>query len=280
MVALKAGHYHQCIDRTDWTDPALQHVYWDPGLRQRGSVNRGKDILTMDGSILVVEGDATARQLLTSNLENSGYKVLCAGDLDQAANVVRDTRPDLVLLDWVLPGIPGSPFTGRLRRDQRTRDIPVVLLSGRTEEHDKVAALEGGADDYVTKPYSVRELLARIKAVIRRRMPQLADDVVEIGGLLLDPAARLVRAGDREIDIWTTEFRLLHFFMTQPGRIFSRTRLIDEIWGHDAFVEERTVDVHIRRLRQGLAPTGHDVLIETVRGVGYCFRSDRSGGLS
>ena len=125
-----------------------------------------------------------------------------------------------------------------------------------------------------------RELLARIKAVIRRRMPQLADDVVEIGGLLLDPAARLVRAGDREIDIWTTEFRLLHFFMTHPGRIFSRTRLIDEIWGHDAFVEERTVDVHIRRLRQGLAPTGHDVLIETVRGFGYCFRTDRSGGLS
>ena len=134
-------------------------------------------------------------------------------------------------------------------------------------------------DSDVTKPYSVRELLARIKAVIRRRMPQLADDVVEIGGLLLDPAARLVRAGDREVDIWTTEFRLLHFFMTHPGRIFSRTRLIDEIWGHDAFVEERTVDVHIRRLRQGLAPTGHDVLIETVRGFGYCFQTERSRGL-
>jgi len=234
----------------------------------------------MDGSILVVEGDASARQLLTSNLENSGYKVLCARDVEQAENVVRETRPDLVLLDWVLPGIPGITFTGRLRRDQRTRDIPVVVMSGRTEEHDKVAALEGGADDYVTKPYSVRELMARIKAVIRRRKPQLADDVVEIHGLRLDPAMRLVRAGEREIDIWTTEFRLLHFFMTHPGRIFSRTRLLDEIWGHDAFVEERTVDVHIRRLRQGLEPTGHDQLIETVRGFGYTFRTERPAYVS
>lgn len=229
----------------------------------------------MDSSILVVEGEASARQLLASNLQNSGYKVLCAGDVDQAENLVRETRPDLVLLDWVLPGIPGSTFTGRLRRDQRTRDIPVVLLSERAEEQDKVAALEGGADDYVTKPYSLRELLARIKAVIRRRKPQLADDMVEIAGLTLDPAMRLVRAGDREIDIWTTEFRLLHFFMTHPGRIFSRTRLLDEVWGHDAFVEERTVDVHIRRLRQALAPTGQEVLIETVRGFGYRFRTER-----
>lgn len=229
----------------------------------------------MDGSILVVEDEASARQLLTSNLQNCGYKVHCAGDVVQAENLMREIRPDLVLLDWVLPGIPGITFTGRLRRDQRTRDIPVVLLSGRTDEQDKVAALEGGADDYVTKPYSVRELLARIKAVIRRRKPQLADDVVEIAGLRLDPATRMVRAGDREIDIWTTEFRLLHYFMTHAGRILNRTRLLDEIWGHDAVVEERTVDVHVRRLRQGLAPTGHDALIETVRGFGYRFLATR-----
>lgn len=229
----------------------------------------------MDGSILVVEDEASARQLLTSNLQNCGYKVHCAGDVVQAENLMREIRPDLVLLDWVLPGIPGITFTGRLRRDQRTRDIPVVLLSGRTDEQDKVAALEGGADDYVTKPYSVRELLARIKAVIRRRKPQLADDVVEIAGLRLDPATRVVRAGDHEIDIWTTEFRLLHYFMTHAGRILNRTRLLDEIWGHDAVVEERTVDVHVRRLRQGLAPTGHDALIETVRGFGYRFLAGR-----
>jgi len=155
------------------------------------------------------------------------------------------------------------------------------VLSERTNEHDTVAALDVEADVYVGKPYSVRELLARVKAVIRRRMPQLAGDAVEIGGLLLDPAARLVRAGDREIDLWTTEFRLLHIFMTHAGCTFSRTRLIDEIWGPDAFDEERIVDVHIRRLRQGLAPTGHDLLIETVRGFGYCFRREhqKDGGL-
>ena len=227
----------------------------------------------MDGSILVVENESTSRQLLAANLENSGYKVRCAGDMTQAEAAVREMRPDLVLLDWILPGIPGQPFTRRLRSDQRTRDISIVLLSDRAEEQDKVAALEGGADDYVTKPYSGRELLARIKAVMRRRTPQLADDVVEIAGLVLDPAARRITAGNVEIDLWTTEFRLLHFFMTHVGRIFSRAKLLDEIWGHDAFVEERTVDVHIRRLRQGLAPTGHDQTIETVRGIGYRFRA-------
>lgn len=237
----------------------------------RDSMNWEK---AMDGSILVVENEISARQLLAANLQNSGYKVRCAGDVAQAETLVREVRPDLVLLDWILPGVPGLPFTRWIRNDQRTRDISIVLISERADEHDKVAALEGGADDYVTKPYSGRELLARIKAVMRRRTPQLADDVVDIAGLQLDPAARRISAGDREIDLWTTEFRLLHFFMTHVGRIFSRAKLLDEIWGHDAFVEERTVDVHIRRLRQGLAPTGHDNVIETVRGIGYRFRGD------
>ena len=188
---------------------------------------------------------------------------------------MRQIRPDLVVLSWILPGIPGLPFARRLRSDRRTKDISIVLISSRAEEQDKVAALEGGADDYVTKPYSGRELLARIKAVMRRRTPQLADQIIEVPGLQLDPAARRVSCGENEIELWTTEFRLLHFFMTHPGRIFSRTTLLDEIWGHDAYVEERTVDVHIRRLRQGLAPHGHDALIETVRGLGYRFRVDR-----
>lgn len=226
----------------------------------------------MDGSILVVEDEAPARRLLAANLQSSGYQVRCAGDIAQAETLVREMRPDLVLLDWVLPGIPGLPFTRWLRSDQRTRDISIVLISERGEEQDKVAALEGGADDYVTKPYSGRELLARIKAVMRRRTPQLSDDVVEIAGIRLDPAARRITAGGHEIDLWTTEFRLLHFFMTHLGRIYSRAKLLDEIWGHDAFVEERTVDVHIRRLRQGLAPTGHDKTIETIRGLGYRFQ--------
>jgi two-component system, OmpR family, phosphate regulon response regulator PhoB len=231
----------------------------------------------MDGSVLVVEDQTSVRDLLAVNLQHAGYKVLCAGDVPEAEKVVREMRPDLVLLDWdwALPGIAGLSFARKLRRDQRTRDISIVLISERADEQDKVAALEGGADDYVTKPYSGRELLARIKAVMRRRTPQLADDIIEIAGLQLDPAARRITAGDREIDLWTTEFRLLHFFMTHPGRIFSRAKLLDEIWGHDAFVEERTVDVHIRRLRQGLEPTQHDRLIETVRGLGYRFKAER-----
>jgi two-component system phosphate regulon response regulator PhoB len=228
----------------------------------------------MEGSVLVVENEEPVRQLLAGNLQNAGYKVHVAGDIPQAEELMRQIRPDLVVLSWILPGIPGLPFARRLRSDRRTKDISLVLISDREGEQDKVAALDGGADDYVTKPYSGRELLARIKAVMRRRTPQLADDVIEIGGLQLDPAARRVSSGDREIELWTTEFRLLHFFMTHPGRIFSRTTLLDEIWGHDAYVEERTVDVHIRRLRQGLAPDGHDALIETVRGLGYRFRPE------
>src|SRR6188474_2951593 len=176
----------------------------------------------MGGSILVVEDEAAIRDLLAANLQRAGYKVMCAGDVPQAEALVRDSRPDLVLLDWVLPGIPGLTFARRLRNDQRTKDISIVLLTARAEEQDKVTALESGADDYVTKPFSARELLARIKAVMRRRAPQLADDVVEIAGLRIDPAAHVVSAGDKPIDLWTTELRLLHFFMTHPGRVFSR----------------------------------------------------------
>lgn len=228
----------------------------------------------MDGSILVVEGETSTRQQLAANLQDSGYTVRATGDVADAEALVRESRPDLILLDWVLPGIPGLPFTRRIRSDQRTRDISIVLISEHAEEQAMVAALEGGADDYLTKPYSGRELLARIKAVMRRRTPQLADDVIEIAGLQLDPAARRVTADGQDIELWTTEFRLLHFFMTHVGRIFSRAKLLDEIWGHDAFIEERTVNVHIRRLRQGLAPSGHDKAIETIRGLGYRFRRD------
>src|SRR5262245_6542279 len=228
----------------------------------------------MGGSILVVDNEAAVRDLLAANLQGAGYRVACAGDVPQAEAMVRDTRPDLVLLDWVLPGIPGLTFTRRLRSDQRTRDISIVLLSASAEEQDKVTALESGADDYVTKPFSARELLARIKAVMRRRTPQQDDEVVEIAGLRIDPAAHQVTVGDKPVDLWTTELRLLHFFMIHPGRVVSRARLLDEVWGEHVSVEERTVDVHIRRLRQALAPTGHDKLIVTVRGTGYTFRPD------
>jgi two-component system phosphate regulon response regulator PhoB len=178
----------------------------------------------------------------------------------------------MVLLDWVLAEGTGVGFLRQLRTDRRTRELPVIMLTGRGMEADKVTGLEAGADDYITKPFSHRELLARIKAVIRRRAPLLCDDVVEIGGLRLDPAAHLVTAGGAPLDLWATEFRLLHFFMTHPERVYSRAQLLDEVWGDHVFVEERTVDVHIRRLRQALQPGGHDRLIETVRGTGYRLR--------
>lgn len=227
----------------------------------------------MNGSVLVVEGDAPLRQQLAANLNSSGYSVFCAGNVPEAEAVVRRVRPDLVLLDWMLPGIPGLGFARRLRSDHRTRDISLVMISERGQEDDKVTALEGGADDYVTKPFSPRELLARIRAVMRRRSPQLAEEPLHLAGLHLDPSARLISTGTDEVDLWTTEFNLLHFFMTHPGRVFSRSRLLDEIWGVDSCLEERTVDVHIRRLRQKLAPSGHGGIIETMRGLGYRFNA-------
>lgn len=227
----------------------------------------------MDGSILVVENDAALRDLLAGNLGHAGYRVSCAKDVSHAEAVVREVRPDLALLDW-LPGTPGLTFARQLRSDQRTAGVSIIVVSARSEEQDRVAALESGADDYVTKPFFMRELLARVKAVLRRRAPQLADEVVEIPRLRFDPAAHSVRAGGREIELRKTEFRLLHFFMTHPHRTFSRRKLLDEVWGDHVFVEERTVDVHIRRLRHALAPTGHGALIETVRGIGYRFRTE------
>jgi len=228
----------------------------------------------MEGHILVIDDDAAIRELLAANLHDAGYRVSCAADAAEADARLREARPHLALLDWMLNGTSGVMLARQLRADARTAGISIVMLSARGDEQDKIAALESGADDYVTKPFSTRELLARIKAVMRRRTPQLADEVVEFGGLRLDPAARRASAGSRDLQLWATEFRILHFFMTHPGRIFGRARLLDEIWGDHVFVEERTVDVHIRRLRQALAPSGHETLIETVRGVGYRLRTE------
>jgi two-component system phosphate regulon response regulator PhoB len=200
--------------------------------------------------------------------------VALAGDAAQAEARLREARPHLALLDWMLPGTSGLMLARRLRADARTAGLSLLMLSARADEHDRIAALESGADDFVAKPFSMRELLARIRAVLRRRTPQLADEVVELAGLSVDPAARRASAGGRDLGLWSTEFRILHFLMTHPGRIHSRARLLDEIWGDHVFVEERTVDVHIRRLRQALAPSGREALIETVRGVGYRFRAE------
>ena len=225
----------------------------------------------MSGAILVVEDEPVTQKLIAANLERAGHRVMRAASVPEAMASIREVVPDLVLLDWILPNATGVSFARQLRTDQRTRDIPIIMLTGRSQETDKVTGLEAGADDYITKPFSSRELLARIKAVIRRRAPLLSEEIVEIAGLRLDPAAHRIRAGDGKIELGATEFRLLHFFMTHPDRVYSRAQLLDEVWGDHVFVEERTVDVHIRRLRQSLQPSGHDGLLETVRGTGYRF---------
>ena len=234
--------------------------------------NESRSGAVMGGAILVVEDEPAIQELIAVNLEHAGHQVLRAANVPEAEALVREVLPDLVLLDWMLPGPPGVNFARQLRADQRTKDIPIIMLTARAEERDTIAGLESGADDYVTKPFSPRELLARIKAVMRRRAPQLTDDVVQIADLKLDPVAHRVSAAGSHIDLGPTEFRMLHFFMTHPERVYSRAQLLDEVWGDHVFVEERTVDVHIRRLRQALEPTEHDSLVETVRGTGYRFR--------
>jgi len=234
--------------------------------------NESRSGAVMGGAILVVEDEPAIQELIAVNLEHAGHQVLRAANVSEAEALVREVLPDLVLLDWMLPGPPGVNFARQLRADQRTKDIPIIMLTARAQEQDTIAGLESGADDYVTKPFSPRELLARIKAVMRRRAPQLTDDVVQIADLKLDPVAHRVSAVSGNIDLGPTEFRMLHFFMTHPERVYSRAQLLDEVWGDHVFVEERTVDVHIRRLRQALEPSKHDSLVETVRGTGYRFR--------
>ena len=228
----------------------------------------------MGGSILIVEDELVTQRLIAASLERAGYKVIRVPSVAQAEAAIREVLPDLMLLDWILPGTTGVSFLRQLRNERRTKQIPVIMLTGRTEEFDKVTGLEAGADDYLTKPFSHRELLARIKAVVRRRAPLLGDEPIEFSDLKLDPAAHRVSTGSGKINLWATEFRLLHFLMTHPDRVYSRGQLLDEVWGDHVFVEDRTVDVHIRRLRQALQPSGHQQMIETVRGAGYCFRAN------
>ncbi len=227
----------------------------------------------MASRILVVEDEPAIVELIVVNLEHAGHTALRAASVTEAEQHLRGALPDVILLDWMLPGESGYAFLKRLRGDKRTRELPIILLTARAGEPDKVAGLEAGADDYLTKPFSTRELLARIKAVLRRRAPQSTGDPVSVGGLTLDPTAHRVSAGGRALELGPTEFRLLHFFMTHPERIYSRSQLLDQVWGDHVHIEERTVDVHIRRLRSALAASGHDRLIDTVRGSGYGLRA-------
>ena len=227
----------------------------------------------MSASVLVVEDEPQIQELVAVNLEHFGHRVRRASTAEEAEAAIRSALPDVVVLDWMLPGESGLAFARRLRADARTRDLPILMLTARAMEQDKISGLEAGADDYLTKPFSPKELAARIKAVLRRRAPQLSGDVVEVEGLRLDPASHRVTAGDHRLTLSPAEFKLLHFLLTHPGRVYSRAQLLDQVWGDHVYIEERTVDVHIRRLRKALEPTGHDKLIDTVRGAGYGLRA-------
>jgi two-component system phosphate regulon response regulator PhoB len=226
----------------------------------------------VSATVLVVEDEPQIQELVAVNLEHIGHRVLRASSAEEAETAIRAELPDVLVLDWMLPGESGLSFARRLRASERTRDLPILMLTARAMEQDKLSGLEAGADDYLTKPFSPKELAARIKAVLRRRAPQHAGDAVEIEGLRLDPASHRVTAGEQRVLLSPSEFRLLQFLMTHPGRVYTRTQLLDQVWGDHIYIEERTVDVHIRRLRKALETTGHDRLIETVRGAGYGLR--------
>jgi len=219
--------------------------------------------------VLVVEDESAIAELISINLRHAGYEVTIAAAADQAQSEVDRVLPDLVVLDWMLPGQSGLALAKHWRSQTRTRDLPLIMLTARAEEADKIAGLDAGADDYLVKPFSTNELLARIRAVLRRKAPEALDTVVDVAGLRLDPATRRVTRDEREVRIGPTEFRLLHFFMTHPERVHSRAQLLDRVWGDHVFIEERTVDVHVKRLREALEPVNCARMIETVRGAGY-----------
>ncbi|MFQ5659018.1 MAG: phosphate regulon transcriptional regulator PhoB [Gammaproteobacteria bacterium] len=225
----------------------------------------------MKEKILIVEDEAAIREMLGYTLMKEGFSFQEAADVEQARPLITARKPDLILLDWMLPGMSGIDYARRLRSDPETSSIPVIILTAKGEEADKVRGLDSGADDYITKPFSTRELLARIKAVLRRTGNSEQTGIVTVADLTLDPESYRVMVRDQHIDISPTEFRLLHFFISHPERVYSRAQLLDQVWGQNVYVEERTVDVHIRRLRQTLAPFAYDKFIQTVRSVGYRF---------
>lgn len=231
---------------------------------------QGKAILGKD-KILIVEDEEAIRDMLSYALMKEGYVCEEAVDIEQARNNLQADKPNLILLDWMLPGMSGLDYARRLRNMPETRDIPIIMLTARGEEADKIKGLDTGADDYITKPFSTRELIARVKAVLRRYSSKDNTGMIEFEGLALDPETYRVSANDHRIEISPTEFKLLHFFIEHPERVYSRSHLLDQVWGENVYVEERTVDVHIRRLRKTLEPFGFDKFIQTVRSVGYRF---------
>ena len=225
----------------------------------------------MHKRILIIEDETAISDMVAFALRRAGMDPIQAADARIAQHAIAEKVPDLILLDWMLPGMSGLEMARRLRKESLTREIPIIMLTARGEENDKVQGLDAGVDDYVVKPFSTRELVARIKAVFRRTQPHADGDAVDLGGLRLDAAAHRVFAGDKVVAIGPTEYRLLSFFMLHPERVYSRGQLLDHVWGGNVYVEERTVDVHIRRLRKTLEPYGCDQLVQTVRGAGYRF---------
>jgi two-component system phosphate regulon response regulator PhoB len=221
--------------------------------------------------ILIVEDEPPIREMVVFGLSRAGFDTAEAGDSKQARVAIADSLPDLILMDWMLPDVSGLELLRRLKRDDLTRNIPVIMLTARADEYDKVSGLESGADDYLTKPFSQRELLARINAVLRRSAPEAQADLLQVKGLSMDEAGHRVMAGDEEILVGPTEYKLLRFFMTHPDRVYSRSQLLDRVWGENVYVEERTVDVHIRRLRKALESSSLETYVQTVRGAGYRF---------
>ncbi|ALO34130.1 two-component system response regulator [Colwellia sp. MT41] len=227
----------------------------------------------MSRNILVVEDETPIREMICFVLDQNGFNAIEACDIEQALAKIHEPYPDLILLDWMLPGGTGVSLAKKLKQNEYTRNIPIIMLTARSDEDDKVKGFEAGVDDYVTKPFSPKELIARIKAVIRRVSPTSLEEEVDFHGLKLDPVSHRVAINGRSLDLGPTEFRLLHFFMTHTERVYSREQLLDNVWGTNVYVEDRTVDVHIRRLRKAISGEGHDDFVQTVRGAGYRFSS-------
>jgi two-component system phosphate regulon response regulator PhoB len=222
-------------------------------------------------TILIVDDEAAIREMIAVALEMADYHCVEASNAQDALIAIVDQRPDMILLDWMLPGTSGIELARRLKRNETTADIPIIMLTAKTEEDNKVQGLEVGADDYITKPFSPKELIARIKAVLRRAMPTALEELIDVQGLVLDPVSHRVSLNDNPVPIGPTEFKLLHFFMTHTERVYSREQLLDHVWGTNVYVEDRTVDVHIRRLRKAIGGHGHENFVQTVRGAGYRF---------
>lgn len=221
--------------------------------------------------VLVVEDEVAVRNMLRFTLERADFIVAEAGDVQAARLSIAACRPDIVLLDWMLPHVSGLEFARELRRDELTTDLPVIMVTARNGEGERVCGLDVGADDYITKPFSSAELVARVRAVLRRSLPDYANDKLSLGELVLNVASQRVMIDENSIDLGPTEYRLLHFFMSNPERVYTREHILNRVWGREVYIDERTVDVHIRRLRKVLAPHGFDVCIQTVRGSGYRF---------